>query len=246
MYAQSSLLKFINQKKQQKRQGKGMSGGAFPKWELGKLSKDKSGFLAAVFSTLIFQLCIVFAIVKFVPDDDPVMNAFKKYIFALFILEIILIFIISFVPMPMFVKFVLFTLFSGITGLTLKFALKRVSKEIIQTALFATVTIFVFFVLVGVIVSGFGIDLGFLAMFLFGFLLLAIITSVVFIFMKTSPVAKKVLTVFILVLFSVFVVFDTNQILQRDYDGDFITASIDYFLDIINIFLNLVSYMNNE
>ena len=42
-------------------------------------------------------------------------------------------------------------------------------------------------------------------------------------------------------LFSVYIVYDTNNILQRDYGGDFITASLDYYLDIINIFSNLLS-----
>jgi FtsH-binding integral membrane protein len=35
--------------------------------------------------------------------------------------------------------------------------------------------------------------------------------------------------------------YDTNNILQRNYYGDFITASLDYYLDIINIFSGLLS-----
>ena len=35
--------------------------------------------------------------------------------------------------------------------------------------------------------------------------------------------------------------YDTNSILQRNYNGDFITASLDYYLDIINIFSGLLS-----
>jgi FtsH-binding integral membrane protein len=42
-------------------------------------------------------------------------------------------------------------------------------------------------------------------------------------------------------LFSVYIVYDTNIILQRDYGGDFISASLAYYLDIINIFSNLLS-----
>jgi FtsH-binding integral membrane protein len=45
-----------------------------------------------------------------------------------------------------------------------------------------------------------------------------------------------------LLLFSVYVVYDTNSILQRNYNGDFITASLDYYLDILNIFSNLLSF----
>ena len=45
-------------------------------------------------------------------------------------------------------------------------------------------------------------------------------------------------------LFSVYIVYDTNSILQRDYSGDFITASLDYYLDVINIFSDLLSLSN--
>ena len=36
-----------------------------------------------------------------------------------------------------------------------------------------------------------------------------------------------------------------NTILQRNYSGDFITASMDYYLDIINIFLDLLNLNNS-
>jgi FtsH-binding integral membrane protein len=54
----------------------------------------------------------------------------------------------------------------------------------------------------------------------------------------------KYLSVFTIFLFSVFIIYDTNIILQRDYSGDFITASIDYYLDILNIFINLINIQN--
>ena len=241
MYAHSSLLKFIlNKKKNTKNQ---IGGG---KWQLGSLLKEKSGFLAAVFSSLIFQLCLVFAIIKFIPNDDPLVQSIKRYGIILFIIQIILIICMSVIPMPMTLKFILFTLFSAITGFVLKVSLQKISPEIIETAIVATAVIFVTFLVFGLIISGFGIDLGFLGLLLFGLLLLIVIVRVVMIFMKTSSAINKAITIMTLVLFSVFIVFDTNQILQRDYHGDFITASLDYFLDIINIFVNLVSYMNGE
>jgi hypothetical protein len=75
-------------------------------------------------------------------------------------------------------------------------------------------------------------------------LLMLIVVSIVFMFMGTYSTAVKGLSVVGLLLFSLFVVYDTNTILQRNYYGDFITASLDYYLDIINIFLNLVNFEN--
>ena len=60
--------------------------------------------------------------------------------------------------------------------------------------------------------------------------------------MGPEPAIVRYLTGFGLVLFSVYIIYDTNRILQKDYFGDFVTASLDYYLDIINIFIRLLSY----
>jgi FtsH-binding integral membrane protein len=65
-------------------------------------------------------------------------------------------------------------------------------------------------------------------------------------FMGSYSNFVKGFLIFGLTLFSVFIIYDTNQILQKDYYGDFITASMDYYLDIINIFVKLVNLMSLE
>jgi len=51
------------------------------------------------------------------------------------------------------------------------------------------------------------------------------------------------LSVFSLLLFSMYIIYDTNAILQRNYYGDFIRASLDYYLDVLNIFVDLINIM---
>ena len=41
-----------------------------------------------------------------------------------------------------------------------------------------------------------------------------------------------------------FIVYDTQQILSKNYQGDFISASMDYYLDIINLFVNMLRHNN--
>jgi FtsH-binding integral membrane protein len=246
MYAQSSLLKFIMMKKKQGKGSKGQCGGGLGQWQLGSMLKDKAGFLAAVFGTLIFQLLLVIAIVKLVPQDDPLVVLVKEYWFVNIIMQFVLLLCLVLIPMPMPLKFALFTVFATLVGYMLKVTLERVPIEIIQTALVGTIAVFVFFVLVGLVISGLGINLAPLGLVLLGMLLLLIIISIVTLFMKSSSTLRKGLAIATLFLFSVYVVFDTNQILQRDYRGDFVTAAIDYFLDILNIFLSLVSYSTNK
>ena len=59
-------------------------------------------------------------------------------------------------------------------------------------------------------------------------------------FVKFSSLIKKLLTIALLILFSFYIIFTTNTILQRNYNGDFITASLDYYIDVINIFQALL------
>ena len=63
--------------------------------------------------------------------------------------------------------------------------------------------------------------------------------------MATYSQFHRYLTAIGLILFSVYIVYDTNTILQKDYYGDYITASLDYYLDIINIFVRLLNYNRN-
>jgi modulator of FtsH protease len=76
---------------------------------------------------------------------------------------------------------------------------------------------------------------------LFFALLFLLIISIVQFFIIQSSFLYKILVICSLMLFSVYIVYDTNSILQRDYGGDFISASLAYYLDIINIFSNLLS-----
>jgi FtsH-binding integral membrane protein len=60
-------------------------------------------------------------------------------------------------------------------------------------------------------------------------------------YLALSSLLKKILVIGSLMVFSLYIMYDTNNILQRNYSGDFITASLDYYLDIINIFSGLLS-----
>ena len=148
--------------------------------------------------------------------------------------------------MPSWLKFIVFCGFSYIFGLILSSLALVTSSDIINMAIQGTISIFVIMFVIGVALIMSGIKLGIkTAAFLFFSLLILILARIVFWFSGASSVMNKTLTFIALILFSAYIVFDTNKILQRDYYGDFITASLDYYLDIINIFVNLVSLERN-
>lgn len=240
MYAQSSLLKMVQKK------NKTQSGGGFNvSWQLGTLLREKSGFLSAVLGTLMFQLLVVFAMFQIIPEDVETMKKIRSFFLMIILFQLGIIVILAFVPMHPMLKFVMFTLFAVLIGVTTKVALQKVPHEVIQTAILGTIAIFVTFAIVGAVLAGLGINIGFIGIALLICLFALIIVSVVYLFMKQSSVINKVLAIFSLLLFSVYIVYDTNIILQRDYQGDFITASLDYFLDVLNIFMNLIRFSQN-
>ena len=207
-----------------------------------KLLDEKKGFLMLVFANLIVQLGITY----YVMENSK--NEKEKLDIKLWIVLIIglfgLIFVIS-LDLPLWLKTMIFTIFSSLVGYILSFLRNRVDPTIIKTAIFGTMGIFGSMFLFGLTMILFGVELtqrfgGWLLLIL----LLYIIVKIVTLFMGNYSTFVKGFLVFGLGLFSVFIVYDTNQILQKDYYGDFITASMDYYLDIINIFVKLVNLMS--
>jgi len=216
------------------------SGGLNKRVDFFKLLNEKKAFLAKTFGNLIFQLLITFIIAFRIKSPDLLEN--NLYFWGLIITTFIIIFLLAMVKMPPIMKFILFTIFSISWGLLLSKIKEQTSPEIIKSALLGVISIFIAMFIVGLLITSMGITmspkLGFILLVA---LLLLIIVSIVSMFMKSYDTYHKAISVFALVLFSIFIIYDTNTILQRNYLGDFITASIDYYLDILNIFMNLIN-----
>jgi FtsH-binding integral membrane protein len=204
---------------------------------------SKREFFILIFANLIAQLGITYYIMQKTPAADK--NAINFWL--LFGIQIILIFVLVLVPMPSWMKFLVFSVFSYTFGLSLARLKTSYDPTMIQAAIMGTIGIFGAMMAFGAFLIMSGIKLGYqFGLALFYALLLLIIVRIVFMFMPSSSGTKRYLTIFSLMLFSVYIIYDTNTILQRNYFGDFITASLDYYLDIINIFVNLLSYNNNN
>ncbi len=202
------------------------------------LLREKQRFLAMVFLNLIIQLGITY---YFMTKNQTSDNFFKGF-WGLIIIIFIIIFILAFIPMPPYLKFIIFCIFSYIFGLLL--SIDKFNPILVKSTIISVMAIFITMFAFGTVLITFGINLtpkiGFL---LLSILLLLIIMRIINLFIPSQSTFKY-LSVFTIFLFSVFIIYDTNIILQRDYSGDFITASIDYYLDILNIFINLINIQN--
>lgn len=199
----------------------------------------KKEFLILIFANLITQLGITYYVMK--KTDNPEIG-----IWPLFGIQVLIIYILVYIPMPPIVKFIVFAIFSYTFGLNMSHLKTKYDEKIIDVALKGALAIFGLMLAVGVVLVGGGIRLGYqFGVFLFWILLALIIAKVVNRLGPQSSAAKKVFAYIGLGLFSFFIIWDTNEVLSRDYRGDFITASMDYYLDIVNLFSNLLSIGDN-
>lgn len=227
-----------------------------------ELIVNKKGFLTKVFATLLTQLSISYYIMTRVHRNDSIkhdahdnrsqskhlqsiINFIHKPIgyFALFIVSLGLIVTMALVPMNMVAKFSLFSLFSGIIGLLLSVSMRYVDPAFIEMGVVGAMGVFATFFLIGLFLLASGVVLSnTTGIVLLGALLLLIITRIVYFFTEAYTQSVRVFAIITLSLFSAYIVYDTNRLLQKDYYGDYITGALEYYLDILNVFVSLVRY----
>jgi len=215
--------------------------------QLFKLISEKRVFFALILATLVSQLSITYYVsenVKIEDEEDKNKDTkkFNGKLIGAYVAIFVIILILAFITMPPWLKFILFSLFSTAFGVILGYRKSGIDPDIIKSALVGTGSIFVAMFTFGLALIASGIKLGFkFGLGLLIALFFLIIITIVQFFIPESSLLKKILVIGSLMVFSLYIMYDTNNILQRNYSGDFITASLDYYLDIINIFSGLLS-----
>jgi len=209
-----------------------------------KTLDQKKFFLAQVYATLIFEIFIAYIVLMYAENRD--INLTRVQYIGLIIFLFVIIISIVFIKSPL-IKFILFTIFAGGIGLLfstridIKNGENSSENEIVKKAFITTCSIFVYLTIFGFFAVFMGARISpIVSITLFFLLLLLIIVIFILSIAGKYMMYRKIIAGFIILLFSIFIVYDTISILDRDYSGDFITAAIDYFLDFINIFSSLL------
>jgi FtsH-binding integral membrane protein len=196
----------------------------------------KSELLILTFLNLILQSVITrFTMVKTTGQKRN-----KWFNLGLFVIQLLLIFAMC-MNIPIFLKFLLFCAFSVTWGYSL--AALNLNETFVHVAFYGCLSIFGIGALIGTLLTVFHINLGpKVGLGLFYTLLLLLLFGIFNIL--TGDTMHKIYSIVGILLFSVYIIYDTNQIMQRDYKGDFIRSSLDYYLDVLNIFVNLTNLQN--
>jgi len=218
--------------------------------QFSKLIHEKKNLLKCIFTTLLCQLIatsLVFIIIyrNASSKRKSQSNRFGlMYGLSFLILGIVLIICMTTIRMSFTQRLILFTLFSILQGLFLGFSLRYIQPNAILSALLFTVLLFFMMLIFGFILVYYQMDLSWLGIILFFLLLGLIAVRLVSIFFPYSKKREQLLTTFALLLFSIYIIYDTNTILLRydsvKYHRDCILGALDYYLDIINIFVNSI------
>lgn len=208
--------------------------------KLFKLISEKKFFLMLIVLNLVFQHYITYYVsanidINTEKDEGKDANKYNTIIIGAYILATIFVLLLIFVPMSMMFKFLIFSLFSALYGIIFLSLSHNFDPNIIHGAAVGSVIIFVFMIFFGITMSGIRLS-NKVAFGLFYSLMLLIIVSVVQRFIYNYLVITKLILIALASLFVLYIVNTTNNILQRNYEGDFITASFDYYIDMSNIF----------
>ncbi len=217
---------------------------------LSKLIKGKEKFLISVYAILILQLTGTFVLLRAIRDHPDISAATRKYFWLLAISSLLLVILVSWLPLPTWAKLLIFTVFSVLIAGVLNVVAGRVSEELVNQALVSTIAIFVAMSVLAVLLASFGVHLGWMGVYLLAALLGLIIASLVSMVFsvaagKDNTRTRRILLIIGMVLFSVFVVYDTNIVLQKDYNLSAVDAALDFYLNFINLFTRTLALDSN-
>ena len=190
--------------------------------------QKKIPFMAGVFGHLIFQTFVAYRAAEATSNNAYMKDIARSNALLIGVIGLVILLLLTLLRLPVPVKVLLFTMLAYIAGMTLH------SVPNLQEALLETVGIFIAMLVAGIFTVKMGYRLDILGQILFFSLLTILIARVINTYMRRkseSVVPSKIISI----LFALFVVYDTNKILQRNYGGNFVNASLDYFLDIINL-----------
>lgn len=194
--------------------------------------QKKIPFMAGVFGHLIFQTFVAYRAAEATSGNAYMKDIARSNALLIGIIGLVILLLLTLLRLPIPVKVGLFTILAYIAGM----ALHDVPN--LQEALLEVVGIFIGMLVAGIFTVQMGYKLDLLGQILFFSLLTILIARVINIYVRRTRVEEKnslVPSRILTILFALFVVYDTNKILQRNYSGNFVNASLDYFLDIFNL-----------
>jgi FtsH-binding integral membrane protein len=205
---------------------------------------EKKYFMLAVFLTLLLQLCLFHSSFQSVKPEKKEKEGkeekkkAKKKVFLFLGVFILFFLILFFVPTPRWLTFLFFCILSFSLGKMFAYS-KEI--ELLKPYIDVSLEVMIFHSLLGLLIVFLFVSLLLILLknkitlstiYFFLYLgLVSILLRMVTNFDSTITVKIRYYTVFVFIVVSLFLIYNTYNILYRDYGGNFVSASFDYFTD---------------
>eukprot|EP00746_Dinoflagellata_sp_MGD_P164316 gnl/MRDRNA2_/MRDRNA2_92881_c0_seq1.p1 gnl/MRDRNA2_/MRDRNA2_92881_c0~~gnl/MRDRNA2_/MRDRNA2_92881_c0_seq1.p1 ORF type:complete len:300 (+),score=51.15 gnl/MRDRNA2_/MRDRNA2_92881_c0_seq1:137-901(+) len=218
----------------------------------------RSSFIGRVYSIVLLQLATTAAaatcfVVSIVPEDDEVFGfegdsvRHKAWKIATSSLVYCIAIVLSFILLCMLFthrkdphsSLQIFEAWAVVQGYFIGLACARVPKAIVAHAAGLTLLVFGVLTLLAIHLTKAGADLGFLEPFLAEALAMLVWSSICSLFFGYD-FKEVVFAGAGALLFSVYILFDTNQIIKKYADDEYVAAAANLYLDVVNLFLELL------
>ncbi|OAY61634.1 protein LIFEGUARD 4 [Manihot esculenta] len=204
-------------------------------------------FIRKVYSILSFQLLATIAVASVVVSVHPIANFFVSTGtgLALYIVLIITPFV-ALCPLYYYhqkhpVNYLLLGIFtislSFAVGLTCAFTSGKVILEsvILTTVVVLSLTLYTFWA------ARRGHDFNFLGPFLFGAVLVLMVFALIQILFPLGRISVMIYGCLASIIFCGYIIYDTDNLIKRYSYDEYIWASVSLYLDVINLFLSLLT-----
>ena len=224
---------------------------------IGSLLNRKADLIKNIFILLLVQIIITGLVAHFTiskkkpavssssprPSNAKIALAVLIFIAIIAILWIMIGIIMDPSRNPI-LRISLFTIISVFMGMGLSYV-KTLPARVVAMATIGTITAFFVMAGIGYYAASKGIDLSPMGIWLFGALIIMMVVSLVlYIAYPKDPLVRRIITTIFVVIFSLYIMYETNEILRGQMD--YIEGSFSYYIDIINIFKDLLYLFSDD
>lgn len=204
-------------------------------------------FIRKIYSIVTLQLLMTIAVASVVVTVHPIALYFATTGggLALYIILIITPFIVLFPlyyyhqkhPVNYFLLGIFTVALAFAVGLTCAFTSGKVILEsvILTTAVVVALTLFTFWA------ARRGHDFNFLGPFLFAAVIVLVLFALIQLFFPLGRISMMIYGALASLIFSGYIIYDTDNLIKRYSYDEYIWASVSLYLDIINLFLSLLT-----
>ncbi|XP_024373107.1 BI1-like protein [Physcomitrium patens] len=204
------------------------------------------GLIRKVYNILSIQVLLTAAVSAFVVFTPAALSFFAVHPWILFfasITPLILMCPLYYYRQQHPVNLVLLGLFTATISLSVGISCALTNGYIVLEALLLTAGVVLALTAYTLYAARKGHDFSFLGPILFTTLTIILLFGLIQVFFPLGPVSQMIYSGLTALLFSAYIVYDTDNLIKRYSYDEYIWASVALYLDILNLFLSLLQIL---